>query len=316
MVDFYGSLRKFSPSLKPIEIKEKTTGSIVKNSTSRSFRFYQFFLRSRAIQVDEKALPRKAVVFAPHPDDETLGCGGTILKKKRAGAKIKVFFMTNGEKSHSFLISEDRLKRIRAREGILACQKMGLEKTDTVFLEYGDQDLTRNMASAIGRVRKILLEEQPDEIFVPCRRELANEDHMITNRIVLFALQSLEKQVTIYEYPVWLYYHVPFVKIPFRNLWELAIILKRSFFSISSLLLNFRCSVYIGGVVDLKRVAMDEHKSQVTRLFPTLQWHTLGDLSGGSFLESFFQKYEFFHQWIFKSELKTYSTDNNANHTT
>jgi len=51
-------------------------------------------------ELDEKDLGCTATVFSPHPDDETLGCGGTIIKKKRAGAEVKIFYMTDGRKSH------------------------------------------------------------------------------------------------------------------------------------------------------------------------------------------------------------------------
>lgn len=61
-------------------------------------------------ELDEKDLERTATVFSPHSDDETLGCGGTIIKKKRAGAKVKIVFIPDGRKSHSHLISEDELK--------------------------------------------------------------------------------------------------------------------------------------------------------------------------------------------------------------
>src|SRR5687768_6580034 len=47
-----------------------------------------------ATPLGEEELGRSAMVFAPHPDDETLGCGGTILQKRRAGASMRIVFMT------------------------------------------------------------------------------------------------------------------------------------------------------------------------------------------------------------------------------
>ena len=36
----------------------------------------------------------KILILSPHPDDETLGCGGTILKYKKKGWKIDIIFFT------------------------------------------------------------------------------------------------------------------------------------------------------------------------------------------------------------------------------
>lgn len=46
----------------------------------------------------------KFLVISVHPDDETLGCGGTLLKYKEAGDKIYCAFVTEGNKSQALLI--------------------------------------------------------------------------------------------------------------------------------------------------------------------------------------------------------------------
>jgi LmbE family N-acetylglucosaminyl deacetylase len=41
----------------------------------------------------------RAIVLAPHPDDETLGCGGTIRLLLKSKRPVKVIFLTSGEKA-------------------------------------------------------------------------------------------------------------------------------------------------------------------------------------------------------------------------
>jgi LmbE family N-acetylglucosaminyl deacetylase len=238
------------------------------------------------------------IVFSPHPDDETLGCGGTIIKKKREGAEIKVFFMTDGRKSHAHLISEEKLKLIRAKEALDVGQMLGLEETDIAFLEYRDGELTENQNSAINKVSKILQLQKPDEIFIPHHMEpsLWAKDHVATNRIVMAALKTYNKKVTIYEYPIWLWYHQPWIITPRINIKATLIGLKQVFISELVLLKDFQYSVYIGDVLELKRAALNQYRSQMTRLIPDPRWQTLDDLSNGKFLKSFFQEREIFHR--------------------
>ena len=53
-------------------------------------------LHARALRRPAGALARDAVFVCPHPDDETLGCGGTIVQKRRAGARCTIVYLTDG----------------------------------------------------------------------------------------------------------------------------------------------------------------------------------------------------------------------------
>jgi LmbE family N-acetylglucosaminyl deacetylase len=237
-------------------------------------------------------------VFSPHPDDATLGCGGTIIKKKRAEAQVRIVYMTDGRKSHAHLISEEKLKAIRANEALKACGTLGLEENDVVFLEYRDGELTENQSSAIRKVSRILNFHKPKEIFVPHHKEpsLWAKDHVATNRIVMSALRAYDGTPTVYEYPIWLWYHQPLNFTSMSNAKETLIGLKQSFISKLILLKDFCYSVYIGDVLQLKHAALNQYRSQMTRLLPDPRWTTLGDLLNGEFLECFFQQYEIFHR--------------------
>ena len=42
---------------------------------------------------------KNILVVASHPDDEVLGCGGTLYNLKKKGAKISALFLSDGESS-------------------------------------------------------------------------------------------------------------------------------------------------------------------------------------------------------------------------
>lgn len=70
----------------------------------------------------------RAVVVAPHPDDEVLGCGGLLCWLATASVVTEIVAVTDGEGSHpeSKLISADELRRRRVRERDEALRRLGL----------------------------------------------------------------------------------------------------------------------------------------------------------------------------------------------
>lgn len=268
----------------------------------RSSRFLRFLMSRTMIELDESDLGRSSVVFSPHPDDETLGCGGTIIRKKKRGADVTIVFLTDGRRSHRHLISEDELKSIRAREALAASRMLGMEKNDVVFLEFENGKLGENRELAISKVIEILEDQKPEEVFIPYYKEPSSwsEDHLATNRIVVSALQNYGRGTVIYEYPIGFWCHWPWaLRRPTRSSWYIQTLspLKEGLFSGLSMLRDFRYSVYIEEVLETKRAALGQYKSQMTRLIPDPRWQTLSDLSNGDFLACFLQQHEIFRRY-------------------
>jgi LmbE family N-acetylglucosaminyl deacetylase len=251
-------------------------------------------------EICEDDMKRSALVFAPHPDDETLGCGGTIIKKKRSRAEVRIIFVTDGSRSHLHCLSESELKSIRNNEALAASRILGLEDDKVIFLELEDGNLSKNLESSAKRVSEILAEHQPEEIFIPYYRDKdPNSDHIATNNIVMSALQTYRMETVIYEYPIWSWNHWPWVSQSMPKPSKILRLLKRNFVISLSLLRDIRCSIYIGDVLELKRTALNQHKSQVTRFIPNSNWKTLHDVANGEWLECFFQDHEVFYRYFF-----------------
>ncbi|MCX5707827.1 MAG: PIG-L family deacetylase [Candidatus Omnitrophica bacterium] len=98
--------------------------------------------------------PVDLVVFAPHPDDEALACGQTIIQGVKEHKKIKVVFLTNGDgsesgaaafanKPESGVAAQDyiALGQERQEEALRAAIQMGLPQEDLIFLGYPDDGL-------------------------------------------------------------------------------------------------------------------------------------------------------------------------------
>ncbi|MGC1345662.1 MAG: PIG-L family deacetylase, partial [Methyloceanibacter sp.] len=75
---------------------------------------------------------RPLVILAPHPDDESLACGGLIAEARRVGSRVAVIFVSDGTGSHpnSAAFPPKRLKALREDEAKRACAELGLEPED------------------------------------------------------------------------------------------------------------------------------------------------------------------------------------------
>jgi LmbE family N-acetylglucosaminyl deacetylase len=107
-----------------------------------------------ATSIPEAAVQQRdrILVFAPHPDDETLGCGGLIQQALARGAEVHVALMTNGDASELALLFGERelsrkpkafidLGQTRQRESLAALAGLGLSADRVHFLGYPNNGL-------------------------------------------------------------------------------------------------------------------------------------------------------------------------------
>ena len=244
-----------------------------------------------------------ALVFSPHPDDESLACGGTILRKTEAGVKVKVVLLTDGSASHDLLPME-RLKELRREELERAGRILGV--SGCYYLDIQDRKLNEQIPYAVDRVLEILRSEQPADVYLPFSREPDRQafDHVVANRIVMQALALYRRNITIWEYPVWFWLHWPWVgmmqsgwPIGTRHVaWNSA----ADLFGLRTYW-NFRGYVRIGEVLARKQAALAQHRSQMEQLVADPRWTTLGQVCAGEFLNCFYQDREYFRVYPFHS---------------
>jgi len=202
---------------------------------------------------------KRMVVFAPHPDDETLGCGGTIARKITEGYDVFVVFMTDGRNalSRKFNITMDptphRMKKIRKNEAGEAADVLGIRRENLFFLDFEDGNLTKSVREASAKVLDIMNRICPDEVFFPQRWE-ENPDHRGTHFIVETVIQKLRLEPTTYQYVIaW--------PIPLSLLTRFQIGLPLKLITSFS---NLRLASFdISRFLFLKKLAIKQYRSQV-----------------------------------------------------
>jgi LmbE family N-acetylglucosaminyl deacetylase len=255
-------------------------------------RLYRSFLY-RGSNLDS-SLNRSALLFAPHPDDEVLGCGGTIARKVASGANVHVVIMTDGRRSHSKWINEDEMASIRAREAVAAGFRLGIPPEKLTFLGYQDKRLSLQHEGAVEDVRNILRSKPADELYIPYEHETP-ADHHATNTIVRRAAGAVLSQATIYEYPIWFWSQWPFGSVGVYSLRNTPRFLLNTMRDNLRLLTQFRHRLFIGDVLADKVSALGEYHSQMTR-YRGDDWPILADVAVGAFLDCFLRQWEIFRK--------------------
>lgn len=102
--------------------------------------------------------PARAVVVAPHPDDEVLGVGGTLALLAAAGVQVTVVAASDGEASHphSPTTAPTELARIRRAEQRHALTRLGLERAQVHRCGLPDGHLTDHEAGLIDTLTGML----------------------------------------------------------------------------------------------------------------------------------------------------------------
>ena len=151
------------------------------------------------------APPHRAVVLAPHPDDEVLGVGGLLALLARAGNRVEIVAVTDGEASHpgSDALSPAALARTRAAETVAALAALGLPAAvRRLGLPDGGADALE------PSVAEALLDGQPpdhpvragDWLIAPWAGD-GHPDHEAVGRAALTVAARTGAQLI--AYPIW-----------------------------------------------------------------------------------------------------------------
>jgi LmbE family N-acetylglucosaminyl deacetylase len=142
----------------------------------------------------------RAVVVAPHPDDEILAVGGLLTQLSGLGREVLIVAVTDGTGSHkgSTLWPRERLRRERPRETRRALRRLGLEDCETRRLGLPDGGLTRSRSALTRHVASLL--RPLDTLFTTWRLD-GHPDHEAAGQACAAAATSVG--VALVEVPVW-----------------------------------------------------------------------------------------------------------------
>jgi len=124
--------------------------------------------------VDPETLPRRVLVVAPHPDDEVLGCGGTLAFHAQRGDEVRVLVLTTPADGP------------RAGESRAAAARLGIPEPRFLGGVDGALEGQGDLAERVGAE---LAELEPELVYAPCTTE-SHPDHRAAARAVLAALAA------------------------------------------------------------------------------------------------------------------------------
>lgn len=157
----------------------------------------------------------KVLVLAPHPDDETLGCGGTIARLADEGHEVVIGLMTGpGEDEHP-LYQPAGFKLIR-KEMAAACKLLGVARIESVNLPTVlVPDLPRHILNKA--VLSLIEDVEPQILFVPFPLDLHGDHREIFHAASVawrpyLPLGRMIREVYCYEVPSETHLNIPYVE--------------------------------------------------------------------------------------------------------
>ena len=159
----------------------------------------------------------RLLVFAPHPDDESLACGGLIQRAQAEGAKVMVAIATDGDANpwpqrvieKRWHLGPDATQRWGARRGDearAALRALGVDEKNARFLHWADQGLTTRLMeqgqASVEQLRLLVREHRPTLVAMPSILD-SHPDHSALALMLQAALRAEDSDARFLSY--WLH---------------------------------------------------------------------------------------------------------------
>jgi N-acetylglucosamine malate deacetylase 1 len=198
---------------------------------------------------------RSALVVAPHPDDEALGCGGTMAVLADAGAELTALWVTDGAATQGAGLPPEELAKLRRTEAERAAGLLGARPR---FLGLDDGRLGEQADQLVEGLREAIRSLAPEVVFAPWLLD-GTADHRAVSAALSDALPEVGPQVWGYE--VW-------TALPPNRI------------------------VDVTAVIERKREAVASHQTAAAALDLSVgeglsRWRTMQTLGGRGYAEAF-----------------------------
>lgn len=140
----------------------------------------------------------RMMVVAPHPDDETLGCGGTILRQRAAGGQVDWLLVTGISEAHGWSREvverrEREIEQVREAYGFASLLRLEFPTTKLDELPVG---------ALVSRIAEAIRSSGCTDVLMPFRHDV-HSDHRVTATAVLAAVKAFRqpsvRRVLMYE---------------------------------------------------------------------------------------------------------------------
>ncbi len=115
----------------------------------------------------------RALVLAPHYDDEVLGCGGLLIRLAASGARVRVLFLSDSSGGLERPVDPDGYGALRRAEAAKALAVLGIGKAGELGLPDGR--LAEHRESLADGIRAALVDFGPDLVLVPSPLENSSD---------------------------------------------------------------------------------------------------------------------------------------------
>ena len=128
---------------------------------------------------------KKVLIVAAHPDDEVLGCGGTMARHHKQGDEVHVVFMADGVSSRTKISLSSTDIEVRNKAAAAACKILHAQPAH--FFSFPDNRMDAiPLIDIVQQLEKLISSIAPETIYTHNGSDL-NVDHRITHEAVMTA---------------------------------------------------------------------------------------------------------------------------------
>ncbi len=140
---------------------------------------------------------QRVLVVAPHPDDEAIGCAGTLIRHVQSGDAVRPVIVSDGRRSRALGLGPEEMAARRQQEAVASARAMGT--TGLSWLGWPEGEGT--VAALAGQLGEVLESFAPDIVYAPSRVDFHPEHYRVAHALAL-ALEAAEVSPAVRVYAI------------------------------------------------------------------------------------------------------------------